>query len=49
MTDFHPESWNPLWSVATILTGLLSFMSDTQHTTGEPAGWLLCAAASLLL
>ncbi|PSC73263.1 ubiquitin-conjugating enzyme E2 34-like isoform B [Micractinium conductrix] len=34
MTDFHPESWNPLWSVATILTGLLSFMSDTQHTTG---------------
>lgn len=34
MSDFHPESWNPLWSVATILTGLLSFMVETQHTTG---------------
>jgi ubiquitin-conjugating enzyme E2 J2 len=26
MSDFHPESWNPSWSVASILTGLLSFM-----------------------
>lgn len=26
MSDFHPESWNPLWSVGSILTGLLSFM-----------------------
>jgi len=35
MTDFHPESWNPLWSVGTILTGLLSFMHDeAQATTG---------------
>ena len=34
MSDFHPESWNPLWSVSTILTGLLSFMVETQHTTG---------------
>ena len=23
MTDFHPESWNPLWSIGTILTGLV--------------------------
>ncbi|KAL6761994.1 hypothetical protein V8C86DRAFT_2527320 [Haematococcus lacustris] len=35
MTDFHPESWNPMWSVGTILTGLLSFMNDTQRTTGS--------------
>ncbi|PNH07543.1 Ubiquitin-conjugating enzyme E2 34 [Tetrabaena socialis] len=35
MTDFHPESWNPMWSVGTILTGLLSFMYDTQATTGS--------------
>ncbi|GFR43047.1 hypothetical protein Agub_g4053 [Astrephomene gubernaculifera] len=35
MTDFHPESWNPMWSVGTILTGLLSFMYDTQTTTGS--------------
>ena len=26
MSDFHPGTWNPSWSVATILTGLLSFM-----------------------
>ncbi|WMV22546.1 hypothetical protein MTR67_015931 [Solanum verrucosum] len=26
MSDFHPESWNPMWSVSSILTGLLSFM-----------------------
>jgi ubiquitin-protein ligase len=26
MSDFHPSSWNPSWSVATILNGLLSFM-----------------------
>lgn len=35
MTDFHPESWNPMWSVGTILTGLMSFMSDTQPTSGS--------------
>ncbi|KAI7842164.1 hypothetical protein COHA_004187 [Chlorella ohadii] len=34
MSDFHPETWNPMWSVSTILTGLLSFMVETQHTTG---------------
>lgn len=26
MSDFHPSLWNPSWSVATILNGLLSFM-----------------------
>lgn len=35
MTDYHPESWNPLWSVGTILNGLLSFMYDQQPTTGS--------------
>ena len=35
MTDFHPESWNPMWSVGTILTGLLSFMHDPHPTTGS--------------
>mmetsp|Transcript_48896 Transcript_48896/g.98601 ORF Transcript_48896/g.98601 Transcript_48896/m.98601 type:complete len:680 (+) Transcript_48896:81-2120(+) len=28
MTDFHPESWNPAWTVESILLGLLSFMVD---------------------
>jgi ubiquitin-conjugating enzyme E2 J2 len=26
MSDFHPETWNPMWSVSSILTGLYSFM-----------------------
>ncbi|PWN38652.1 UBC-like protein [Ceraceosorus guamensis] len=36
MSDFHPGSWNPAWSVSTILTGLLSFMvseSPSEATT----------------
>ncbi|KAJ0407817.1 hypothetical protein P43SY_008278 [Pythium insidiosum] len=27
MSDFHPETWNPMWSVSSILTGLYSFMA----------------------
>ena len=33
--DFHPDTWNPAWSVATILAGLLSFMSETTPTYGS--------------
>jgi hypothetical protein len=32
MSDFHPGTWNPSWSVATILNGLLSFMVRKQKT-----------------
>jgi ubiquitin-conjugating enzyme E2 J2 len=35
MSDFHPETWNPMWSVSSILTGLLSFMLENQSTTGS--------------
>ncbi|XP_021902877.1 ubiquitin-conjugating enzyme E2 34-like [Carica papaya] len=35
MSDFHPESWNPMWSVSSILTGLLSFMMERSPTTGS--------------
>jgi ubiquitin-conjugating enzyme E2 J2 len=35
MSDFHPGTWNPAWSVATILTGLLSFMLADETTTGS--------------
>ncbi|KAK1280741.1 Ubiquitin-conjugating enzyme E2 34 [Acorus gramineus] len=35
MSDFHPETWNPIWSVSSILTGLLSFMIDKGDTTGS--------------
>ncbi|GHJ83847.1 hypothetical protein NliqN6_0249 [Naganishia liquefaciens] len=34
MTSYHPSSWNAAWSVATILTGLLSFMLGDEITTG---------------
>ncbi|KAL3922730.1 MAG: hypothetical protein SGILL_002050 [Bacillariaceae sp.] len=34
MSDFHPESWNPLWSVSTILQGVQSFMASDELTTG---------------
>jgi len=35
MSDFHPESWNPMWSVSTILTGLYSFMIERASTLGS--------------
>jgi len=35
MSDFHPESWNPMWSVSTILTGLYSFMIECAPTLGS--------------
>ncbi|KAG0302704.1 Ubiquitin-conjugating enzyme E2 6 [Dissophora globulifera] len=35
MSDFHPGTWNPSWSVSTILNGLLSFMSQEESTTGS--------------
>ena len=35
MSDFHPETWNPMWSVSSILTGLYSFMLDSAHTHGS--------------
>jgi len=34
MTDFHPESWNPAWSVESILVGLISFMVDERDPVG---------------
>lgn len=35
MSDYHPDTWNPAWSVSTILTGLLSFMTGNESTTGS--------------
>lgn len=34
MSDFHPESWNPMWSVSSILQGVQSFMASEDLTTG---------------
>lgn len=38
ISDFHPKSFNPAWEVSTILTGLLSFMTSEEMTTGSIAG-----------
>lgn len=35
MSDFHPESWNPLWSVSSIIQGIQSFMASDELTTGK--------------
>ncbi|KAJ3105259.1 Ubiquitin-conjugating enzyme E2 6 [Phlyctochytrium planicorne] len=35
MSDYHPETWSPGWSVSSVLTGLLSFMVGTDETTGS--------------
>ncbi|CAR26168.1 hypothetical protein ZYGR_0E01510 [Zygosaccharomyces rouxii] len=35
MSDYHPTTWNPGWSVSTILNGLLSFMTSEEGTTGS--------------
>ena len=35
MSDFHPESWNPMWSVGTILMGLFSFFLEDTPTHGS--------------
>lgn len=34
MSDYHPESWQPAWSLATVLKGLLSFMCEESPTSG---------------
>lgn len=35
MSDYHPETWNPMWSVSSILSGLLSFMLESTPTQGS--------------
>lgn len=35
ISDFHPESWNPIWGIETILVGLLAFMVGTDKTHGS--------------
>ncbi|PVZ97099.1 hypothetical protein BB558_006977, partial [Smittium angustum] len=35
MSNFHPNLWNPAWSVSTILNGLLSFMNEEDSSVGS--------------
>ncbi|GMH87145.1 hypothetical protein TrVE_jg6882 [Triparma verrucosa] len=34
MSDYHPELWNPIWALKTIIIGLTSFMNGDEMTTG---------------
>jgi ubiquitin-conjugating enzyme E2 J2 len=38
ISDFHPETWNPLWGVRLILLGLQSFFYEDASTTGALHG-----------
>jgi len=35
ISDFHPDTWNPSWTVSTIVMGLISFMNETSPTLGS--------------
>ncbi|CAG8491443.1 3372_t:CDS:2 [Diversispora eburnea] len=35
MSDFHPSTWNPSWSVVTILTGLLTTTGSIKTTDAD--------------
>ncbi|CAL4162816.1 unnamed protein product [Meganyctiphanes norvegica] len=34
MSSFHPETWNPAWTVGAILKGLQSFMMEDTNAVG---------------
>uniref|UniRef100_A0A1I7U213 Ubiquitin-conjugating enzyme E2 J2 n=1 Tax=Caenorhabditis tropicalis TaxID=1561998 RepID=A0A1I7U213_9PELO len=38
ISDYHPESWNPGWTVSAILIGLHSFMNENQPAAGSIPG-----------
>ena len=50
LTNYHPESWEPSWKAASVLTGLLSFMHDDALSTNalkpDPARCRALAAVS---
>ncbi|GMH70156.1 hypothetical protein TrVE_jg2427 [Triparma verrucosa] len=35
MSDYHPETWNPMWSVGTVLLGLQTFWASNDETLGS--------------
>lgn len=34
ISDYHPETWNPIWKIETIMTALVSFMNSDEKTYG---------------
>jgi ubiquitin-conjugating enzyme E2 J2 len=35
MSEYHPETWSPLWTVSAVLNGLLSFMLTEEKAAGS--------------
>ena len=35
ISDYHPESWNPIWPVTSVIIGLVSFFTLTDSTVGS--------------
>lgn len=33
-SNYHPETWNPLWGVESIVIGLISFMLTDENSAG---------------
>ena len=38
ISDYHPESWNPVWPVRSIIIGLISFFVTNDQTVGSIRG-----------
>ena len=34
ISDYHPETWNPVWPVRSIILGLISFFVIPDYTVG---------------
>lgn len=34
-SNYHPETWNPLWGVESIVIGLISFMLSEEFSAGS--------------
>ena len=35
ISDYHPESWNPVWPVSSVIVGLISFFTTEDNTVGS--------------
>jgi len=33
MSDFHPETWSPMWTAGNVIRGLVSFMAQDAEAT----------------
>lgn len=34
-SSYHPETWNPMWMISTMMPGLVSFMNTNEKTVGS--------------